>query len=234
MTITDCLDAIGALVERCPHMHRAYDAVGRPPDRDWGAGFATLFRIICDQQISNAAGAAIRRGRDQGSGGGGVGTRGCRLGAGGGGGTDSAPAASVGPRPALCPSWRTPSPPAGWTWTASPASTTRPSGPSSPTCAASASGPPTSISCSPSVGPTSCRSRDMAVAAGAQRLMGLRDRPRPKELKELARAWPPVADDGRPPPLGGTTGSADALVPPIVVPYPIRSLFPSPRGVGDA
>ena len=33
--------------------------------------------------------------------------------------------------------------------------------------------------------------RDMAVAAGAQRLMGLRDRPRPKELKELARAWRP-------------------------------------------
>ena len=52
---------VDALVARCPHMARAYAATGRPPSRKRQPGFATLIRIIIDQQVSVQSGAAIWR-----------------------------------------------------------------------------------------------------------------------------------------------------------------------------
>ncbi len=43
----------------CPHMRGAMQAFGRPKSRKRDPGFATLVRIIIDQQVSVQAGAAI-------------------------------------------------------------------------------------------------------------------------------------------------------------------------------
>jgi len=48
-----------SLARSCPHMARALEIGGMPPARDRDGGFATLLRIIVDQQISTHAGAAI-------------------------------------------------------------------------------------------------------------------------------------------------------------------------------
>jgi DNA-3-methyladenine glycosylase II len=49
------------LSRRCPHVRRALTEVGLPEPRALKPGFATLVRIIIDQQVSVAAGAAIWR-----------------------------------------------------------------------------------------------------------------------------------------------------------------------------
>jgi DNA-3-methyladenine glycosylase II len=48
------------LRRRCPHIRRAVTAVGLPEPRKIAPGFASLIRIIIDQQVSTKAGAAIR------------------------------------------------------------------------------------------------------------------------------------------------------------------------------
>jgi len=50
-----------ALARQCPDMARALEATGRPPSRKRQAGYGTLVRIIVDQQVSVHAGAAIWR-----------------------------------------------------------------------------------------------------------------------------------------------------------------------------
>jgi DNA-3-methyladenine glycosylase II len=50
---------LGILRRRCPHIRRALKEVGLPAPRRREPGFATLIRIIVDQQVSTAAGAAI-------------------------------------------------------------------------------------------------------------------------------------------------------------------------------
>ncbi|MDD9877543.1 MAG: DNA-3-methyladenine glycosylase 2 family protein [Magnetovibrio sp.] len=52
---------VRALAKTCPHMAEALEIGGMPPPRDRAGGFATLLRIIVDQQISTHAGAAIWR-----------------------------------------------------------------------------------------------------------------------------------------------------------------------------
>lgn len=47
------------LIAGCPHMRRIHALAGVPQPRRLPAGFATLLRIIVDQQISTRAGAAI-------------------------------------------------------------------------------------------------------------------------------------------------------------------------------
>ena len=47
------------LYDVCPHMRGAMDMYGRPKSRKRDPGFATLVRIIVDQQVSVQAGAAI-------------------------------------------------------------------------------------------------------------------------------------------------------------------------------
>ena len=49
------------LIDACPHMRRIHDLGGYPPPREQPAGFATLLRIIVDQQVSTQSGAAIWR-----------------------------------------------------------------------------------------------------------------------------------------------------------------------------
>jgi len=60
---TALLDPVHAqlriLRRRCPHIRRALKEVGLPEPRRWEPGFATLIKIIVDQQVSIAAGAAI-------------------------------------------------------------------------------------------------------------------------------------------------------------------------------
>ena len=48
-----------ALAKACPHMARALEIGGMPPSRDREGGFRTLMRVIVDQQISVHAGRAI-------------------------------------------------------------------------------------------------------------------------------------------------------------------------------
>ena len=50
---------IDYLVDTCPHIRRVVDTCGRPKSRKRSPGFATLSRIIVDQQVSVQAGAAI-------------------------------------------------------------------------------------------------------------------------------------------------------------------------------
>ncbi|NQV98785.1 MAG: DNA-3-methyladenine glycosylase 2 family protein [Rhodospirillales bacterium] len=50
---------MAVLVAACPHIASAYAVVGMPPARDREDGFATLLRIIIDQQVSVQSGAAI-------------------------------------------------------------------------------------------------------------------------------------------------------------------------------
>lgn len=50
---------IDFLTGTCPHMRRVADTCGRPKSRKREPGFATLSRIIVDQQVSVQAGAAI-------------------------------------------------------------------------------------------------------------------------------------------------------------------------------
>lgn len=52
---------LGALRRRDPHIARAIKETGLPTPRGMDPGFATLIRIIVDQQVSTAAGAAIWR-----------------------------------------------------------------------------------------------------------------------------------------------------------------------------
>lgn len=47
------------LSDSCPHMNQAMTDYGRPRSRRRAPGFATLVRIIIDQQVSVQAGAAI-------------------------------------------------------------------------------------------------------------------------------------------------------------------------------
>lgn len=47
------------LYDVCPNMRHAMDTCGRPKSRKRDPGFATLVRIIVDQQVSVQAGAAI-------------------------------------------------------------------------------------------------------------------------------------------------------------------------------
>lgn len=47
------------LYDVCPKMRHAMDTCGRPKSRKRSPGFATLVRIIVDQQVSVQAGAAI-------------------------------------------------------------------------------------------------------------------------------------------------------------------------------
>lgn len=49
------------LVDRCPHMRRAFDAVGAPEIRRRAFGFHGLLRTIVGQQVSSAAGDSIWR-----------------------------------------------------------------------------------------------------------------------------------------------------------------------------
>jgi DNA-3-methyladenine glycosylase II len=55
----DFRNGLNHLYEVCPHMRGAMDAYGRPKSRKRDPGFATLVRIIVDQQVSVQAGAAI-------------------------------------------------------------------------------------------------------------------------------------------------------------------------------
>ncbi len=50
---------IDYLTDTCPHMQRVVESCGRPKSRKRAPGFATLSRIIVDQQVSVQAGAAI-------------------------------------------------------------------------------------------------------------------------------------------------------------------------------
>lgn len=50
---------MAVLVGQCPDIARAHKLIGTPPARDRDAGFATLLRIIIDQQVSVQSGAAI-------------------------------------------------------------------------------------------------------------------------------------------------------------------------------
>lgn len=52
-------DALALLAERDPRLARALRDVGPPEPRVREAGFGTLLRVIVDQQVSTAAGAAI-------------------------------------------------------------------------------------------------------------------------------------------------------------------------------
>lgn len=49
------------LIASCPHMKRVHELAGTPPPRGLEPGFATLLRIIVDQQVSTQSGAAIWR-----------------------------------------------------------------------------------------------------------------------------------------------------------------------------
>ena len=51
--------SIKALVAICPDIAHAHKLIGTPLSRDRDGGFATLIRIIIDQQISVQSGAAI-------------------------------------------------------------------------------------------------------------------------------------------------------------------------------
>ncbi len=55
-----------ALMALCPDVARAHKLIGTPPARHHQAGFASLLRIIIDQQVSVQAGAAIWRRVDEG------------------------------------------------------------------------------------------------------------------------------------------------------------------------
>ncbi|SDG37800.1 DNA-3-methyladenine glycosylase family protein [Roseospirillum parvum] len=58
--LADSLDSgLAHLAAACPRMAGAIERVGAPAPRHWPAGFPTLLRIIVDQQVSRAAGAAI-------------------------------------------------------------------------------------------------------------------------------------------------------------------------------
>lgn len=50
-----------ALIALCPDVARAHKIIGSPPARYRESGFATLLRIIIDQQVSVQSGAAIWR-----------------------------------------------------------------------------------------------------------------------------------------------------------------------------
>lgn len=52
---------LGVLRRRCKHISRAIKETGLPRPRGLDPGFAALIRIIVDQQVSTAAGAAIWR-----------------------------------------------------------------------------------------------------------------------------------------------------------------------------
>lgn len=52
-------NAIRGLIARDPRLKRAHDLVGTPEPRVRAGGFAALLRIIAEQQVSVAAGAAI-------------------------------------------------------------------------------------------------------------------------------------------------------------------------------
>lgn len=49
------------LINACPDIARAHKLIGTPPARDRDGGFASLLKIIIDQQVSVQAGAAIWR-----------------------------------------------------------------------------------------------------------------------------------------------------------------------------
>ncbi|MBT3559227.1 MAG: DNA-3-methyladenine glycosylase 2 family protein [Rhodospirillales bacterium] len=49
------------LIAMCPHMRRVHALAGSPPPRGLEPGFATILRIIVDQQVSTQSGAAIWR-----------------------------------------------------------------------------------------------------------------------------------------------------------------------------
>lgn len=51
--------ALRSLSRKCPHMRKAIKVCGPPPERGVDVGFDGLCRIIIDQQVSKAAGAAI-------------------------------------------------------------------------------------------------------------------------------------------------------------------------------
>lgn len=51
--------ALQGLIARDPRLRRALDLAGPPPPRVRDGGFAALLRIIAEQQVSVAAGAAI-------------------------------------------------------------------------------------------------------------------------------------------------------------------------------
>lgn len=52
-------DLLVTVAESCPRVARALEEVGPPEPRVRPAGFGSLLRIIIDQQVSTAAGAAI-------------------------------------------------------------------------------------------------------------------------------------------------------------------------------
>ncbi len=57
--MTDLQAELAELAARDPDLARAIAAVGLLPDRTRAPGFATLLKIICDQQLSTLAAAAI-------------------------------------------------------------------------------------------------------------------------------------------------------------------------------
>lgn len=59
MTADSELPGLDDLVRRCRHLRRAFALTGAPPARRRRRGFPALLGIIVNQQISNAAGAAI-------------------------------------------------------------------------------------------------------------------------------------------------------------------------------
>jgi len=56
------------LISACPDIRRAHKLIGTPPARNRDPGFATLLRIIVDQQVSVQSGAAIWRRLEEGLG----------------------------------------------------------------------------------------------------------------------------------------------------------------------
>jgi len=61
--------ALRSLSRKCPHMRKAIKLCGPPPVRGVDTGFDGLCRIIIDQQVSKAAGAAIWKKLEAGVGG---------------------------------------------------------------------------------------------------------------------------------------------------------------------
>lgn len=59
---------MAVLIKACPDFARAHEVIGTPQARDRSSGFASLLRIIVDQQVSVQAGAAIWRRVEEGVG----------------------------------------------------------------------------------------------------------------------------------------------------------------------
>lgn len=58
--------SMDVLIGVCPDIKRAHKLIGMPPTREREPGFATLLRIIVDQQVSVQSGAAIWRRLEEG------------------------------------------------------------------------------------------------------------------------------------------------------------------------